>query len=161
MAFMRTESRVTGAGPHPGGAARWARRGMRSHPDFMASRPAGRFVCSAVGLGSSTARRAAGSGSSSRWCSWRESDARLGWDRRAQLRDADCGLIGTPYRQQPLGQFAGPCHRVRPPDPLWEATPRATHDGIAGPRARARGRRKDFHRHLRLSIGGRYHLAPY
>ena len=40
---MRTESRVTGAGPHPGGAARWARRGMRPHPDSMASRPAGRL----------------------------------------------------------------------------------------------------------------------
>ncbi len=73
---------------------------------------------------------------------------------------ADCGLSGTPYRQQPLGQFAGPCHRVRPPDPRWEATVRATHAGTAGPRARARGRRKDHHRHQRLSIADRYHLAP-
>ncbi len=36
---------MTGAGPHPGGPARWARRGpgMRPHPGSTASRPAGRM----------------------------------------------------------------------------------------------------------------------
>ena len=74
--------------------------------------------------------------------------------------DTHGGLGGTPYRQSPLGQLAGACHRVRPPDPRWEATARATQAGNAGPRARARGRRKNHHRHQRLSIAERYHLAP-
>ncbi len=121
-------------------------------------------VCSAVGLGSSTARRAAGSGSSSRWCT-----ELLGVGRPTRMGPTStapgCGLCS---RRNPIPAAAaapwpvpaGPCHRVRPPDPRWEATSRATHDGTAGPRARARGRRKDYHRRQRLSIAGRYHLAP-
>jgi hypothetical protein len=114
---MRTESRVTGAGPHPGGPARWARRGMRPHPGSMASRPAGRLSVQQL---DSEARRPGGPRAPAPpvcGIAGGGSDARLGWDPRAQLRDADCGLIGTPYRQQPLGQFAGPCHRVRPVAP--------------------------------------------
>jgi hypothetical protein len=141
---MRTESRVTGAGPHPGGPARWAQRGMRPHPGSMALRPAGRMPVQQLdsedrrpdigGPGRGTPPRCGVAG--------RPPGARLGWDPRAQLRslrDVDCGPVRTPYRQQPLGQFAGPCHRVRPSDPRWEATQRAAHVGIAGlPRAPGR-----------------------
>ena len=45
-------------------------------------------VCPAVGLGRSTARRAAGLGHPSLRCSWRRPGARLGWDLRPDPRYA-------------------------------------------------------------------------
>ena len=159
MAFMRTDSRVPGAGPHPGGSARWAWHG--DVPPTPRPRPHGP---PAVSLSSGWTRKFDGpAGRGTRLTSLRRS-----WRSRAPdsdgtydpTPDTHGGLGGTPYRQSPLGQLAGACHRVRPPDPRWEATARATQAGNAGPRARARGRRKNHHRHQRLSIAERYHLAP-
>ena len=79
---------------------------MRPYPVSTASRPAGRMPVQQL---DSEVRRPGGPRDPAPpvcgVAGW-ELGARLGWDPRAQLRDADCGLIGTPYRdrQQPLGQ---------------------------------------------------------
>ena len=170
---MRTESRVPGAGPHPGGSARWV-----GHCVFAPTPRPRPYGPPAVCLSSSWTRKLDGpvgrgtrTPAMSNYGSWRsrQSMSNCGsWRSRAPdsdgthdpTPDTHGGLSGTPYRQSPLGQLAGACLRVRPPDPSLEATARAIQAGNAGPRARTRGRRKDYHRHQRLSIADRYHLAP-
>lgn len=161
MAFMRTESRVSGAGPHPGGPARWALvLRCAPHSASMASRPAGSLSVQQL---DSEARRPGGPRDSTPPVCVVAGGSRAPDSDGTHEPSPGCGL--RPQRNPipaaaPLASSPGPCHRVRPPDPRWEATTCATHAGTAGPRARARGRRKDLHRHQRLSIADRYHLAP-
>ena len=91
---------------------------------------------------------------------WLDTERRLGWDPSAKLRDADCGVAGTPYRQQPLGQSPGSATEFvcgsltfRPAmGSLATRHPRRDRRTV-GPRP---GAAWDRRRHQRLSIAGRY-----
>ena len=82
----------------------------------------------------------------------------MGPTTRPQIRTAGSAEPHTGSR--PSASSPGPATEFDLPTLRWEATARATQAGNAGPRARARGRRKNHHRHQRLSIAERYHLAP-
>jgi hypothetical protein len=153
---MRTDSRVLGAGPHPGGSDGGLGVGCISYPVSTASRPAGRMPVQQ--LDSKDRRpRMAGRGTQLPSCgaAGQESAARLGWDPRAQLRLRTADTREPHTCSSPLASSLGPATEFDLPTRAGggHATCHPRRD--AGPRARARGRLGD-RRRQRLSIAGRY-----